>query len=67
MSAWKKLYVPKNLVERYTDKDVNYYNVNCNVGLDRLIRKCLNKKTKLLDEVKTEITKVGAKEWLRTI
>ena len=22
MSAWKKLYIPKNLVERYTDKGV---------------------------------------------
>lgn len=49
------------------DKDVNYYNMNCDVGLDRLIRKCLNKKTRLLDEVKTEITRVGVKEWVKTI
>ncbi|MDY3769002.1 MAG: DEAD/DEAH box helicase [Sphaerochaetaceae bacterium] len=49
------------------DQDVNYYNINCNVGLDRLIRKCLNKKTKLLDEVKTEITRVGVEEWVKTI
>ena len=49
------------------DKDVNYYNMNCNVGLDRLIRKCLKKKTRLLDEVKNEITRVGVKEWAKTI
>ena len=49
------------------EQDVNYYNINCNVGLDRLIRKCLKKKTKLLDEIKTGITRVGVKEWVKTI
>lgn len=47
--------------------NVTYYDVNCNCGLDRLIRGCLDKKVKLLDEVKKEIDKVGVKEWLKTI
>lgn len=49
------------------ENDVNYYDVNCNCGLDRLIRGCLDKKVKLLDEVKKEIEKVGVNEWLKTI
>ena len=47
--------------------DVDYYDMNCNCGLDKLIRGCLNKKVKLLDEVKEEIEKKGVKEWLKTI
>mgnify|MGYP002533977894 CR=1 FL=1 len=47
--------------------DVNYYDMNCNCGLDKLIRGCLNKKVKLLDEVKEEIEKKGVEEWLKTI
>ena len=47
--------------------DVHYYNLNCICGLDRLIRGCLDKKIKLLDEVKKEINKVGVEEWLKTI
>lgn len=49
------------------ENNVTYYDINCNCGLDRLIRGCLNKKVKLLDEVKKEIEKVGVKEWLKTI
>lgn len=47
--------------------DVDYYDMNCNCGLDKLIRGCLNKKIKLLDEVKEEIEKKGVEEWLKTI
>ena len=49
------------------ESDVNYYNLNCSCGLDNLIRKCLEKKTKLLDEVKKEIDKIGVAEWLKTM
>lgn len=47
--------------------DVDYYDVNCNCGLDRLIRECLTKKIKLLDEVKREIEQKGVIEWLKNI
>lgn len=47
--------------------DVDYYSLNCDCGLDRLIRGCLDKKVRLLDEVKKEIDKKGTEEWLRTI
>lgn len=46
------------------EEDVDYYNLNCSCGLDNLIRACLNKKTKLLDEVKREIDKIGFNKWL---
>lgn len=49
------------------ENNVTYYDLNCNCGLDRLIRGCLNKKVKLLDEVKQEIEKKGVKKWLKTI
>lgn len=49
------------------ERDVTYYDVNCDCGLDRLIRGCLNKKVKLLDEVKREIEKKGVEEWLKSI
>ena len=49
------------------ENDVTYYDVNCDCGLDRLIRGCLNKKVKLLDEVKREIEKKGVEEWLKSI
>lgn len=47
--------------------DVNYYNLNCTCGLDKLIRGCLDKKTKLLDEVKKEIAKKGIEEFMKGI
>lgn len=48
-------------------EDVHYYNLWCNVGLENLIKKSLNKKENLLDEVKREIEKKGAEEWLKSI
>lgn len=47
--------------------DVDYYNLWCNVGLERLIQGSLNKKSNLLDEVKKEIAKKGVKEWVKSI
>ena len=47
--------------------DVDYYNLNCTCGLDNLIRGCLDKKTKLLDEIKKEIDKKGLKEFMKGI
>lgn len=49
------------------ENDVNYYNLWCDVGLERLIRGSLEKKTRLLDEVKKEIDKNGAEQWLKSI
>jgi SNF2 family DNA or RNA helicase len=39
--------------------DVNYYNLWCNVGLEKMIQSSLNKKSNLLDEIKKEIEKKG--------
>ena len=47
--------------------DVNYYNLWCDCGLERLIQGSLDKKTNLLNEVKKEISKKGAEEWLKSI
>ncbi len=49
------------------EKDVKYIDLNCDCGLDNLIRGCLSKKTKLLDEVKKEIENKGVEEWLKII
>lgn len=49
------------------EKDVRYIDLNCDCGLDNLIRGCLSKKTKLLDEVKREIENKGVEEWLKII
>lgn len=49
------------------ESDVNYYNLWCDVGLERLIQGSLNKKSNLLDEVKTEIDRVGSEKWLKSI
>lgn len=45
--------------------DVNYYNVWCDCGLERLIKSSLDKKTNLLTEVKKEINKKGKNEWIK--
>ena len=47
--------------------DVDYYNLWCDVGLERLIQASLDKKSNLLDEVKKEIAKKGVKEWAKNI
>lgn len=47
--------------------DVDYYNLNCTCGLDELIRGCLSKKTKLLDEVKKEIAEKGIETFMKGI
>ena len=49
------------------EHDVTYYNLWCNVGLERLIHGSLDKKSNLLDEVKKEIEKRGVAEWLNSI
>lgn len=50
--------------------DVNYYDLYCGgVGLENLIKQCINRKSGLLDTVKKEIakTKGGIKEWVKNI
>ena len=47
--------------------DVNYYNLYCNCGMENLIIKSLNKKTKLLYEINKEIIKKGEEKWLKSI
>ena len=47
--------------------DVHYYSLWCDCGLERLIRGSLDKKTNLLTEVKSEISKKGADKWLKDI
>jgi len=49
------------------DKDVTYWDIVCNCGMEDLIINCINKKSNLLDEVNRLINKVGIKEWLKTI
>lgn len=41
------------------EEDVNYYNLWCDVGLERLVQCSLKKKTHLLEEIKQEIDKVS--------
>lgn len=48
-------------------QDVNYYNLWCTCGLEKLIQHSLDKKTNLLTEVKNEISKKGLREWLKTM
>lgn len=48
--------------------DVNYYDLVCSCGLEKLIMASLNKKSNLLDEIKKEIEKIGGVDkWLKTI
>lgn len=47
--------------------NVNYYNLWCDVGLERLIRGSLEKKTRLLDEVKKEINKVSLENLIKQL
>lgn len=48
-------------------ENVNYYNLWCECGLEKLIQGCLNKKGNLLNQVKKEISKIGIEEWLKSI
>ena len=48
---------------------VDYYDFVCkDIGLEKLILACLSRKTSILDEVKSEIERLGGtKEWVKTI
>lgn len=46
---------------------VEYWDLNCEVGLDRLIRASLGKKSDLLTEVKKEIEKGGREQLLKNL
>lgn len=48
-------------------EDVNYYSLWCDTGLEEMIQRSLNKKERLLDEVKKTISKKGGKEWLKSL
>lgn len=48
-------------------KDVHYYNLICECGMEKVIMKSLNKKINLLDEIKKEINKGGEKEWIKNL
>ena len=47
------------------ESDVDYYELWCDVGLERLIEKSLNKKSNLLDEIKKEIEKKPIEELVK--
>ena len=47
--------------------DVNYYNIWCNCGLERMIQSSLKKKSNLLEEIKKEIQERGAKECIENL
>lgn len=49
------------------EDDVDYYNLWCSTGLEKLIQASQQKKGNLLDEVKKEIERQGVMEWLNTI
>lgn len=49
------------------EKNVYYYNLICNCGMEKIIMKSLDKKTNLLEEIKKEINKKGEIEWLKSI
>lgn len=49
------------------ESDVNYYDVRCDVGLERMIVGCLGKKKSLLGEIKEEIERKGVEGWLRSM
>lgn len=49
------------------DKNCSYYNLWCKCGIDNFIKKCLDKKTNLLDEIRQEIAKGDVEEWLKNI
>lgn len=49
---------------------VTYYHLECSgVGLENLMRECINRKSSLLYTIKREIakTKGGIKEWVKSI
>lgn len=47
--------------------DVDYYSLWCNCGLENIISNSLNKKSRLLDEIKKEIDKKGVQKWLKSL
>lgn len=49
------------------EHDCIYYNLWCNIGLERLIKKSLDKKIKLLDEVKREIEQGNIDEFVKKL
>lgn len=48
-------------------EDVHYYNLWCDTGLESLIQDSLDKKERLLGEVKKEIEKKGVKQWVKSL
>lgn len=63
----QRIQAEARIYRKGQENDVNYYSLDCDCGLDNLIRKCIDKKERLLDEVKREIEKKGAEEWLKSI
>ena len=56
----------ENRIYRFgQDKDVHYYDMIAEIGLEKIIKKNQGKKIGLLNEVKKEITKRGLKDWLK--
>lgn len=49
------------------EEDVHYYDLACDCGMEDLILKNRGHKESLLSEVKEEIEKKGAEEWLKSI
>lgn len=56
----------ENRIYRFgQDKDVHYYDMIAEIGLEKNNKKESRKKIGLLNEVKKEITKRGLKDWLK--
>lgn len=47
--------------------DVNYYDIKCDIGLERMITASQNKKSNLSLEIKKEIERVGKDKCLKNM
>lgn len=63
----QRLQAERRIYRIGQEYDVHYYNLWCDVGLERLIQGSLDKKSNLLDEVKAEIAKKGVEGWVKSI
>ena len=63
----QKIHAEHRIYRLGQSKDVHYYNLICECGMEKVIMKSLNKKINLLDEIKKEINKGGEKEWIKNL
>ena len=63
----ERIQAEARIFRKGQENDVEYHDLICDIGLEKMIRTCQSKKENLSVKIKSEIEKQGVEKWLKSI